>query len=289
MNMRINLFNKIKIGSIITILLISLITQSNGIYAINPILPSSAFIPDGEPHVFEYKGEQRVFIYGSRDERVSNWCGYGHDVWSASVFDLTKWTNHGEIFHVKQVKDIGFGNLPNQHFGAPDCVYNPITKKYYLYTFLGAPYQMDGIQGPMPGTEKYIPGFENFGPKCVVAESESPVGPFVNPKMCDWPAANNAGTFDPSALVDQQEDGTIKVYVYWGMKTGDRWAEVDPNDMRTIINSKTGKPDRDAWHKTLRNATENNNSTLFEASSIKKVAKNKYVFIYSSFATTITH
>ena len=70
------------------------------VLAMNPILPPTAFIPDGEPRVFEYNGAKRVFVYGSRDERVTAYCGDGHDVWSAPVTDLTKWTNHGEIFHV---------------------------------------------------------------------------------------------------------------------------------------------------------------------------------------------
>lgn len=66
-------------------------------YAQNPVLPPTAFVPDGEPDVFEYKGEKRLFIYGSRDERITGYCGYGHDAWSAPINDLTQWTNHGEI------------------------------------------------------------------------------------------------------------------------------------------------------------------------------------------------
>ena len=117
---------------IITGGILSFTVGLSGISAQNPILPPTAFIPDGESHVFEYQGELRVFVYGSRDERVTDFCGYGHDVWSAPVDDLTQWTNHGEIFNVKQVWDIGYGKVEEQHFGAPDCVYNPATKKYYL-------------------------------------------------------------------------------------------------------------------------------------------------------------
>ena len=250
--------------------------------AMNPILPATAFIPDGEPHVFEFNGEKRVFVYGSRDERVTAFCGDGHDVWSAPVTDLTKWTNHGEIFHVKQVADIGYGIVANQHFGAPDCAYNPVTKKYYFYTFLGAPYKMDGQAGPKPGAPNHVPGFEDFGPKCVMASSDSPAGPFVNPVMCDWPAANTMGTFDPAVLVDGQPDGSVRVYAYWGMRKGDRWAELDPSDMHTIIDGKTRKPDRNAWHKTLPEPEKATNSSLFEASSIRKVADGHYVFICSA-------
>jgi hypothetical protein len=247
----------------------------------NPYLPPTAFIPDGEPHVFTYKGETRLYVYGSRDERVTSYCGYGLDVWSAPVNDLTSWTNHGEIFNVKEVQDIGYGKVPEQHFGAPDCVYNPVTKKYYVYVFLGAVYHLDGKEGPLKSDKNTVPGYGDYGPKCVVAESDAPYGPFVNPVMCDWIPANDRGTFDPSVLVDQQEDGSVKVYAYWGMVNGDRYAQLDPNDMHTVINPATGKPDRNAVFKTLPDKSQINGSSLFEASSIKKVAKDKYVFIYS--------
>ncbi len=247
----------------------------------NPFMPPTAFIPDGEPHVFEYKGEKRLFIYGSRDERITGYCGYGHDTWSAPINDLTKWTNHGEIFNVKQVLDIGYGKVDEQHFGAPDCVYNPKTKKYYLYTFLGNVYKMDGKEGPLLGSDSYVPGIHGFGPKCVMAISNSPAGPFLNPVICDWPPANERGAFDPAVHVDRQKDGSIKVYAYWGMLKGDRWAEIDPVDMHTIINPDTRTPDRNAWHKTL-DSDKIKNSSFFEASSLKKIDDNHYVFIYSA-------
>lgn len=269
--------HKIVIGGIL-----SFAVGLSGISAQNPILPPTAFIPDGEPHVFEYQGELRVFVYGSRDERVTDFCGYGHDVWSAPVDDLTQWTNHGEIFNVKQVWDIGYGKVEEQHFGAPDCVYNPATKKYYLYTFLGKLYQMDGKEGPKAGQPGVVSGYGSFGPKCVMAESDSPAGPFVNPVMCDWPSVNDRGTFDPSVLVWPQEDGSVRVFAYWGMFHGDCWAEIDPNDMHTIINGKTRKPDRNAWYRTLNNPALNGYSTLFEASSIKQVDRDKFVFICSA-------
>jgi len=271
------------VGSRLAVLIIALVQLAVPVQAKNPILADTAFIPDGEPHVFEYEGEQRVFIYGSRDERVTGYCGYGHDVWSAPVDDLTEWTNHGEIFNSQQVLDIGYGgSVAKPTFGAPDCVYNPITGKYYLYTFLGRPYLLDGKEGPLKSAKGTVPGFGEFGPKCVRAVSDSPVGPFTDPVMCDWPAANKAGTFDPSVLVDRQKDGSVKVYAFWGMKKGDRWARLDPVDMHTIIDGETGKPGRDAWHKTLPEPSDTFKSTLFEASSIKKVSDGHYVFIYSA-------
>lgn len=283
---------KFKLISIIYILVFFISFLINGnLNAQNPFLPATAFIPDGEPHVFEYKGENRVFIYGSRDELVTAFCGYGHDVWSAPVNNLTEWTNHGEIFNVKQVMDVGYGIKKGQAFGAPDCVYNPVTKKYYLYTFLLKNYKMDGIEGPLPSSPKYFEGFGENGPVCVRAVSDTPVGPFTNPVICDWPSFTPDGTFDPSVLVDQQGDGSVKIFAFWGAKNGDRWAEIDSNDMHTIINSKTKKPnlnrrtkrtDRNAAFKTLNNPVLNGYSTMFEASSIKKVGQDKYVLVYSA-------
>ena len=257
----------------------------------NPLLPPTAFVPDGEPDVFEYQGQKRLFIYGSRDERVTAYCGYGHDAWSAPIDDLTQWTNHGEIFNVSQVQEIGYGKVDEQHFGAPDCVYNPVLKKYFLYTFLGMAYKLDGVEGPASDAPGTIPGFGEYGPKCVVAESDSPAGPFVNPRICDWPALNGAGAFDPSVAVVPQADGTVRVYTYWGMRKGDCWAELDPSDMCTIIDGRTRKPDRTAWYRTLNNPELNRHTTLFEASSIKQVAPDKFVFICSSnqFSSALTY
>jgi len=247
----------------------------------NPFLPPYAFIPDGEPHVFKVDGEERLFVYGSRDEQITGYCGFGHDLWSAPANDLTKWTFHGEIFNVKQVNDMGYGKVNRQIFGAPDCVYNPVTKKYYLYTFLGGQYKLDGIQGPKKDSVDFSETFGAFGPKCVMAQSDYPWGPFTNPVMCDWEVANSGGTFDPSVLTLSQPDGSVRVWAFWGFKQGDKWAEIDPTDMHTVINPATRKPDRKSTYKTLNNPVLNNNATLFEASSIKQVAKDKFVFIFS--------
>ena len=186
---------------------------------------------------------------------------------------------------------LGFGKVEKQSLGAPDCVYNPVTRKYYLYTFLLKSYKMDGKEGPLAGSPNTIEGFEGNGPVCLMAVSDSPIGPFTDPVICDWPAFTKDGTADPSVLVDQHDDGSVRVYAYWGMKKGDRWAEIDPTDMHTIIDSKTKKPlldrktkqtDRNAVFRMLNNPALNNYSTFFEAASVKKIANGKYVFIYSS-------
>lgn len=271
-----------KIYLIISLLLIAGSTIQV-VRAQNPCLPPTAFNPDPEPHVFEYKGEKRLFIYGSRDEVLTDFCGYGHDVWSAPLDDLSQWTNHGEVFNVKQILDLGYGKVDNQLLFAPDCVYNPVTKKFYLYVLLGKPYKMDGIQGPLKEDTSLKSWFEDYGPITFVAESESPVGPFVNPRVCDWPAGSKHGAFDPGVLVLPQDDGNVRVYAYWGAKRPNaRWAEIDPYDMCTIINGKTKKRDITSYYMTLNNPELNNYSIFFEASSIRQVAKDKFVFIYSA-------
>jgi hypothetical protein len=223
------------------------------VMAKNPYLPMTAFIPDGEPRVFTHNGETRVYIYGSRDEKVTGYCGYGHDVWSAPIHDLTNWTNHGEIFHLRQLTDLGWdiadydpiSNTGGQNLAAPDCIYHPASGKYYLYTWLGA--------GPR---------------RALVAGSDSPTGPFTDPVECKWPIVGGFSEwYDPAAFVD--DDG--RVYVYWGGGRVHRpyRAEVDPNDMHTIIGGYT--------YDTTGLAN------FFEAASMRKITLNgvsKYVLVY---------
>jgi hypothetical protein len=261
----------------------ALCTLPMGMQAQNPYLPPTAFIPDGEPHVFTYNGEERVYVYGSRDEMVTSFCGKGHDVWSAPVGDLTRWTNHGEVFNVQQIMDMGYGVVPGQVLFAPDCVYNPVTRKYYLYVFLGTPYKLDGKAGPAMENSAAGPCYQDWGPTTFVAESDSPTGPFVNPQPCDWPTQTMSGAFDPAVLVDAQPDGSVRVYAYFGnIQPNSWWAELDPEDMHTIINRQTRMPDRNQTYHILNNPTVNHNSTVFEASSIRKIAPGVYVYICSA-------
>ena len=58
----------------------------------NPYMPLWEHVPDGEPRVFEYNGEKRVYLYGSHDTLTTEYCGPDQVVWSAPVDDLTNWT-----------------------------------------------------------------------------------------------------------------------------------------------------------------------------------------------------
>jgi hypothetical protein len=66
----------------------------------NPFIPLWDHIPDGEPYVFEdpdNPGKFRVYVYGSHDIEIKNYCGRDQVVWSADVNDLNHWRMDGVI------------------------------------------------------------------------------------------------------------------------------------------------------------------------------------------------
>ena len=107
----------------------------------NPYLPLWEHIPDGEPYVFEdpdQPGKQRVYIYGSHDSRITDYCGRELVVWSASVDSLNHWRYDGEILRV----DKNAKGEPLDSAGLADVLFAPdvtlVTdstgkKTYYLY------------------------------------------------------------------------------------------------------------------------------------------------------------
>jgi hypothetical protein len=111
----------------------------------NPYMPFWEHVPDGEPRVFEYEGKKRVFIYGSHDTAITEYCGTDQVVWSAPVEDLTDWTYHGVCYESTD------GSL----LYAPDVVQKGDT--FYLYAA------------------------EQNGSAIYVATSKSPTGPFTDP------------------------------------------------------------------------------------------------------------
>ena len=222
----------------------------------NPYLPLWEHIPDGEPYVFDdpdNPGQKRVYIYGSHDIEIKNYCGRDQVVWSAPVDNLTKWRYDGVIFKVDKN---GKGEVQKEAdvLFAPDVtmVEKDGKKTYYLY-----------------------PNNQVGGRNGMVAKSDRPDGPF---EVINWSKANPDTTdgvlkFDPAVFVD--DDG--KVYGYWGFGTS-HVAELDPETMATVkkgtkvtVRMIGGFEDKD-----------DNEFRFFEASSIRKI-KDKYVFIYSRF------
>ena len=224
----------------------------------NPYLPLWEHIPDGEPYVFEdpdQPGKYRVYIYGSHDSRITDYCGREQVVWSASVDSLNNWRYDGEILAVsKNAK----GELINKDSLA-DVLFAPdvtlVTDKdgkktYYLY-----------------------PNDQHGGRNGLIAKSDRPDGPF---EVCNWSkndpnATDGVLAFDPGVFVD--DDG--RVYGYWGFGESNG-AELDPATMATV------KPGTKIVHHMISGYKEPGQFRFFEASSIRKI-KDKYVFIYSRF------
>lgn len=198
----------------------------------NPYMPLWEHVPDGEPRVFTHDGETRVYVYGSHDTERTEYCGRDYVVWSAPVDDLTDWRCDGICFTADSI------------LYAPDVVKKGDT--YYMYAAL------------------------NKGESIYVAQSKSPIGPFVNPRKTDF-------GFDVGVLVD--DDG--RCYAYWGFLKC-YCAEIN-DDMATIKNGTFKSnmiPHCDFRTNHWDSANIDTEFCYFEAASIRKVF-GKYVFIYS--------
>ena len=224
----------------------------------NPFMPLWEHIPDGEPYVFEdpdQPGKLRVYIYGSHDDLVTEYCGRNQVVWSASVDSLNRWRYDGTILVVDKNRD----GEPFDSAGTADVLYAPdvtvVTdstgkKTYYLF-----PNDQAGSRNGL------------------IAKSDRPDGRF---EVCNWSKddANKADgilQFDPAVFVD--DDG--RVYGYWGFERS-MAAELDPTTMATV------KPGTKVVEDMISGRNQPGRFKFFEASSIRKI-KDKYVFIYSRF------
>lgn len=224
----------------------------------NPYLPLWEHIPDGEPYVFDdpdQPGRQRVYIYGSHDSRITDYCGRELVVWSAPTDSLHQWRYDGVILRVdRNANDelLDSAGLADVLF-APDVTMvedSTGQKTYYLY-----------------------PNDQHGGRNGLVAKSNRPDGPFT---VCNWSEKDPNVTegvlaFDPAVMVD--DDG--RVYGYWGFGHS-MAAELDPKTMATV------KPGTKVVDGMIPGYQEQpgNEFRFFEASSIRKI-KDKYVFIYS--------
>ena len=172
----------------------------------NPYLPMWEYIPDGEPRVF---GE-RVYIYGSHDKPDSDeFCDCKLKVWSASVYEPSKWVCHGDIFRTRDGADRPADvDWTDNLLYAPDVVERE--GKYYLYAYI-------------------------VGAKGCVAVADRPEGPFklLSQYVCDDPEKYDHGIFiDPGVLVD--DDG--RVFIYCGYQ-GSYIAELKDNMYEVIPGS----------------------------------------------------
>ena len=224
----------------------------------NPYMPLWEHVPDGEPYVFEdpdQPGKRRVYVYGSHDNLITEYCGRDQVVWSASVDSLNNWRYDGIILVVDKNRD----GEPFDSVGTADVLYAPdvtlVTdangkKTYYLF-----------------------PNDQTGGRNGLIAKSDRPDGPF---EVCNWSKDNpnlvdGVLQFDPAVFVD--DDG--RVYGYWGFERSYA-AEFDPQTMATV------KPGTKIVEDMISGRNQAGIFSFFEASSIRKI-KDKYVFIYSRF------
>ena len=99
----------------------------------NPYMPLWEHVPDGEPRVFEHNGEKRVYVYGSHDIAIDEYCGRNYVVWSAPIDDLTDWKYHGVAYETHY----------DSILYAPDVVKKGDT--YYMYADVN-PQRASGCQ-----------------------------------------------------------------------------------------------------------------------------------------------
>lgn len=230
--------------------------NADGAIAQNPYLPLWEYIPDGEPYVFEdpdCPGRKRVYIYGSHDTMITEYCGRDLVTWSAPVDSLTNWRYDGVILDVRRN---GRGEYLHKEklgdvFYAPDIVESTDEngeKIYYLY-----------------------PNNQCGGRNGMVAKSKRPDGPF---EVINWRTDNPNKTygdlgFDPAVFIDDDS----RVYAYWGFKKSHA-AELDKSTMATV---KSGTK----VHTDLISSCDSSGIfRFFEASSMRKI-KDKYILIYS--------
>lgn len=124
---------------------------------LNPFLPATEYIPDGEPHVFG----DRVYVYGSHDlaDARPGLCAGDYVCYSADLVDLAQWRYEGVIYRREQdpfarIKtESGDRTGMKSHLFAPDVV--QVKEKFYLY---------------------YGVGLSESG--IVMAVADSPIGPF---------------------------------------------------------------------------------------------------------------
>jgi hypothetical protein len=274
----------------------------------NPYLPLWERTPDAEPRIFPDPdtGEERVYVYGSHDASdQTRYCGYRYVVWSAPLTDMSDWRYEGQAFHrdwlagVINEKGVPHKVHPSESLYAPDVVYNPVTKKYYMYAFTAM--ERDGA-----GALNLQYGGDGSA-RMFVGESTRPAGPF-NDKItfckAGWhdngtpisrenPPANFTGSmytgnnpqhlggFDPGVLVDVVEKDSkgnptkVRTYLFWGF-TWPYAVELE-EDMVTL---KPGTMKAGDAIIGASIAPVKGPGRFFEASSIRKI-NDTYVFVYA--------
>lgn len=225
----------------------------------NPYMPSWEYVPDGEPHVFEYKGEKRVYIYGSHD--CWNGCVFclGDFVcYSAPVTDLKNWRYEGIIY--PRVGEDHCNDDGRMVLYAPDVTQGPDGRFYIYYVYDKVGFVSVAVSDSPAGKYKFY-GYVHYKDGTRLGEKEG-----------DEPQ------FDPAVIT---EGNTTYLYTaFCGNHMKDRhgaMVTVLGKDMLTIEEPPVFVVPGDEYSK----GTSFENHAFFEASSIRKF-NNTYYFVYSS-------
>ena len=220
----------------------------------NPYLPFSEYIPDGEPHLFD----GRVYVYGSHDRFGGNaYCLLDYVCYSAPEDDLTSWRYEGVIYEKTQDPENKDGRM---------CLYAPdVTKgsdgRYYLYYVLDKVSVVSVAVCDTPAGKYEFYGYVHYSDGVRLGEGET-----------------DEAQFDPAVITE----GNV-TYLYGGFCMPDNkdrhgaMVTVLGRDMLTVLDG----PQFVLPSKTNSKGTVFEDHEYFEAPSIRKI-DNLYYLVYSS-------
>ncbi|RZU65231.1 carbohydrate binding protein with CBM6 domain [Microterricola gilva] len=215
--------------------------------SINPFLPATEYVPDGEPHVFG----NRVYIYGSHDlaDGTAVMCAGDYVCYSAALTDLAHWRYEGVIYRrdqdpfARMMTRRGGDKLGlKSHLFAPDVV--EVHGRYYLY--YGVAMSESGVA--MAVADSPTGPFEYVG-RVRYPESEKPSGWRDGKDGLDdgdmaffggRPAISRRGIrikefpYDPTLLLHEG-----RLFLYVGLLNC-YVVELDTSDMRTVVKNESG-------------------------------------------------
>ena len=219
----------------------------------NPYLPFSEYIPDGEPHLFD----GRVYVYGSHDRFGGNaYCLLDYVCYSAPEDDLTSWRYEGVIYEKTQDPENKDGRM---------CLYAPdVTKgsdgRYYLYYVLDKVSVVSVAVCDTPAGKYEFYGYVHYSDGVRLGEGET-----------------DEAQFDPAVITE----GNV-TYLYGGFCMPDNkdrhgaMVTVLGRDMLTVLDG----PQFVLPSKTNSKGTVFEDHEYFEAPSIRKI-DNLYYLGYS--------
>jgi hypothetical protein len=220
----------------------------SGERSVNPFLPSSEFIPDGEPRVFG----DRVYLYGSHDvaRSATRMCAGDYVCYSAALDDLAAWRYDGVIYRRAQDPYIRSVAHKRDRLGAVSGLFAPdvirVDDAYFLYYGVGLSRSGLGVATAASPTGPF-----EYAGRVRYPEADKPAGWRDDQDGIedgDWAFGQGIGPlhrgrpslreypYDPALLFHHG-----RLFLYFGLLNCSV-VELDPADKRTVIrNPATGQ------------------------------------------------